>query len=194
MAKEGFRLGVHFPGAAAARDLFGHAVNTSSLAFQSQAQDPRWVIPASGQIFHEAVPGAVRMSQWAMEHGHTLLVHPTQLYESVGQLTLFLLLMFLRRARRFHGQIVGMWLMAYAMLRTTVELFRGDLERGTLNGLLTSLGFHGLALKVPPEAWYNVSTSEFISLCMFLGGAALLYFRGKQRPVERPVLTASAVA
>jgi len=33
---------------------------------------------------------------------------------------------------------------------------------------------------VPLEAWYNISTSQFISLCMFTFGATLLYQRSKQ--------------
>ena len=41
-----------------------------------------------------------------------ILLHPTQLYESIGQFCLFVLFLFLRRYRRFHGQILGMWLMS----------------------------------------------------------------------------------
>jgi phosphatidylglycerol:prolipoprotein diacylglycerol transferase len=196
VSKPAFPFAVHFPGAQMAKDLFGRVANTASLAFQSQAQDARWVVPSTGQLFHDAVPGSVRVSQWAAEHGFTLPLHPTQLYESIGQLGIFLGMLFLRRYRRFHGQIFGMWLMAYATLRTTVELFRGDLERGTLHGLLSSMGLSGLALKVPPEAWYNISTSELISLCMFLGGATLIYVRAKKRfgGSKSPALPAGVTA
>ncbi|HEY0095055.1 MAG TPA: prolipoprotein diacylglyceryl transferase, partial [Archangium sp.] len=173
----GARLAAHFPGAGLAKDLFGRIGGTSSLAFQSQAQDSRYVVEATGQILHQAAPGAVRISEWVAQHGTTLPVHPTQIYESLGQLGLFLALMYARRFRRFHGQIFALWLMCYAVLRTSVELFRGDAERGTLNGLLKSLGARGLAESVPLEAWYNISTSQFISLCMFTFGATLLYRR-----------------
>ncbi|HEX8820823.1 MAG TPA: prolipoprotein diacylglyceryl transferase [Archangium sp.] len=173
----GTRLAAHFPGAGLAKDIFGRLGGTSSLAYQSQAQDSRYVVEATGQILHQAAPGAVRISEWVASHGTTLPVHPTQIYESIGQLGLFLALMYARRFRRFHGQIFALWLMCYAVLRTTVELFRGDTERGTLNGLLTSLGAKGLAEAVPLEAWYNISTSQFISLCMFTFGATLLYRR-----------------
>jgi phosphatidylglycerol:prolipoprotein diacylglycerol transferase len=122
----------------------------------------------------------VQISSWAASHGCTLPIHPTQLYESVGQFVLFVSLLFMRRYRRFHGQIFAIWLMCYAVLRTSVELFRGDVERGTLNGLLNSLGLTSLALKVPLEAWYNISTSQFISLCMFGLGLAILLRRGRQ--------------
>ncbi|WP_257462121.1 prolipoprotein diacylglyceryl transferase [Archangium lipolyticum] len=173
----GARFAAHFPGSGVARDIFGRLTGTSSLAFQSQAQDSRYVVEASGEILHQAAPGAVRISEWVAQHGTTLPVHPTQIYESIGQLVLFVVLLYARRFRRFHGQIFALWLMSYAVLRTTVELFRGDTERGTLHGLLESLGARGLADAVPLEAWYNISTSQFISLCMFTFGATLLYRR-----------------
>ena len=166
-------------GAALAKDLFGRLTHTGSSAFGSQVEDPRYVITATGEVLHQAAPGAVRISQWVAEHGTTLPVHPTQLFESFGQLVLFVGLLWLRRFRRFHGHIFSLWLMAYAVLRTTVELFRGDAERGTLHGLLTDKA-PSLAHWVPLEAWYNISTSQFISLCMFTFGATLLYQRSKQ--------------
>ncbi len=172
---------VHFPGGGLAQDLFGRAGGTSSLAYSSQAEDARYVVEATGHILHEAAPGAVRISDQVLQLGHTLGVYPTQLFESVGQLALFAGLLYARRFRRFHGQIFALWLMAYAVLRSTVELFRGDVERGTLHGLLQSLGAQGLAQAVPLEAWYNVSTSQFISLCMFSFGAVLLYQKGRRR-------------
>jgi phosphatidylglycerol---prolipoprotein diacylglyceryl transferase len=66
----------------------------------------------------------------------TMPVHPTQLYESFGELLLFaLLVLVVRPGKRFHGQVLATWLMAYAVLRTVVELFRGDVERGVVAGL-----------------------------------------------------------
>jgi len=164
--KPGFALGVEFPGATQAKNLFGQFSHTASLIFQSQADDKRYFVEATGQVMSDPVPGAVRIADWVRDHGHTLSVHPTQLYESIGQLLLFVGLVVMRRYRRFDGQILGMWLMAYALLRSTVELFRGDLERGTLHGLIES---------VRAEAWYNISTSQFISVCMFGLGMFILY-------------------
>ena len=66
----------------------------------------------------------------------SLPVHPTQLYESFGELVLFALLaLVVRPNKRFHGQVLATWLMGYAVLRTVVELFRGDVERGVVAGL-----------------------------------------------------------
>jgi phosphatidylglycerol:prolipoprotein diacylglycerol transferase len=172
-------LAVRFPGAGMARDLFGRLTGTGSTAYGSQAADPRYVIETTGEVLHQAAPGAVRISEWVTQHGTTLPVHPTQLFESVGQTLLFVGLLYLRRYRRFHGQIFSLWLMAYAVLRSTVELFRGDAERGTLHGLLSDSA-PSLAHWVPLEAWYNISTSQFISLCMFTFGATLMYQRTRR--------------
>ena len=187
-----FPFAVHFPGTPEAKDVFGHLSGSASLAFQSQASETRWIVESTGQVYHQAVPGAVRIADWAVQHGHTLSIHPTQLYESVGQFALFVFLLVMRRYRRFHGQILGMWLMLYAILRTTVELFRGDIERGTLNGLLHDLNLTGLAQRVPLEAWYNISISQFISLCMFSLGALILYRRGRALLLQPAALAASA--
>lgn len=66
----------------------------------------------------------------------TLPLHPTQLYESFGELGLFLLLVFVVSPnKRFHGQVLATWLGLYAVLRTVVELFRGDVERGVWLGI-----------------------------------------------------------
>jgi phosphatidylglycerol:prolipoprotein diacylglycerol transferase len=89
-----------------------------SLAYQSFAQRPN----------AEAFLAPDRLA--------TLPLHPTQLYESFGELALFALLVLVVRPRkRFDGQVLATWLMAYAVLRTVVELFRGDVERGVVAGL-----------------------------------------------------------
>jgi phosphatidylglycerol:prolipoprotein diacylglycerol transferase len=172
-------LAVSFPGPGMATDLLGRLTGSGSTAFNSQASDPRFVVEATGEILRQAAPGTVRISEWVTQHGMTLPVYPTQLFESVGQLAIFAILLYLRSYRRFHGQIFSLWLMAYAVLRTTVELFRGDAERGTLHGLLADAA-PSLAHWVPLEAWYNISTSQFISLCMFTFGATLMYRRSRQ--------------
>jgi phosphatidylglycerol---prolipoprotein diacylglyceryl transferase len=72
----------------------------------------------------------------AADRAATLPLHPTQLYESFGELGLFLLLVLVVRPRkRFHGQVLATWLLLYALLRSVVESFRGDVERGVVLGL-----------------------------------------------------------
>ncbi|MFL5320799.1 MAG: prolipoprotein diacylglyceryl transferase [Myxococcaceae bacterium] len=178
VAKAGTKWAVQFPDGTIAKTIFGTLSHTSSLAFQSMSTDDRWVNPVSGEITHQAVAGAVKMSEWVNLHHHTFAIYPTQLMESIGQFLLFGLFLTLRRYRRFHGQILGMWLMAYACLRSTVEVFRGDTERGTLKHALDWVS-SGLGDKVPLEAWWNISLGQFISMCMFSLGVAILVRRGK---------------
>jgi phosphatidylglycerol:prolipoprotein diacylglycerol transferase len=59
-----------------------------------------------------------------------ILLHPTQLYESGGEFINFLILLLLRKYKSFNGQLFMTYLLLYAILRFTVEFFRGDVERG----------------------------------------------------------------
>lgn len=53
-------------------------------------------------------------------------VHPTQIYESGLNFALYLWLAWFFRRRQFDGQVFACYLMCYALIRSTVELFRGD--------------------------------------------------------------------
>jgi len=57
---------------------------------------------------------------------HGLRVHPTQLYESGLVLILYVVLAKLYRRKRFSGQVFAIYLMAYAVVRSFTECFRGD--------------------------------------------------------------------
>lgn len=81
-------------------------------------------------------------------------LYPTQLMESLGMLLLFCILMLVRRKQRFQGQMLASYMMLYAVLRSTIELFRGDVVRGFVI-----------------EPW--LSTSQFISILVFAVGAGL---------------------
>ena len=61
-------------------------------------------------------------------------LHPTQLYESVGEFTIFFILLFVRSRQKFDGQLIWVYGVAYSALRFTVEIFRGDFERGVYGG------------------------------------------------------------
>jgi phosphatidylglycerol:prolipoprotein diacylglycerol transferase len=56
-------------------------------------------------------------------------LHPVQLYEAFGELALFFALSLLGRRKRWDGQVLVAWLLGYALLRFTVEHWRGDAER-----------------------------------------------------------------
>ena len=57
-------------------------------------------------------------------------VHPTEIYSSLLNLGLYVALAQLFRHKRFDGQVFGTYLVAYAVLRSFVELFRGDYPPG----------------------------------------------------------------
>jgi phosphatidylglycerol:prolipoprotein diacylglycerol transferase len=83
----------------------------------------------------------------------TLPLHPVQLYEAFGELALFLVLVLVVRPRkRFHGQVLAVWLLAYAVLRAVVEIFRGDVERGV---------------------WVGLGAGQWTSIAIFAAGAAI---------------------
>jgi phosphatidylglycerol:prolipoprotein diacylglycerol transferase len=187
---------VKFPGSHSTQTIFGTTSDTASLAWTSMSTDARYVLEKSGEVFQQMVPDAVQIGQYAREHDHTLPIHPTQLYDSFAQLAFFFLMLTVRRWRRFHGQIFGLWLMGYSIIRSTVELWRGDSERGTLHGKLVELGFSGLAQSLNPQAWYNISTGQTVSILLFGLGAYLvgmgLKSRASEAKVDLAALTATA--
>jgi phosphatidylglycerol:prolipoprotein diacylglycerol transferase len=69
------------------------------------------------------------------EHG--VAVHPTQVYDSLLNLALYLFLAWLYRRKKFDGQIFAAYLVCYAFTRSFVEYFRGDYDAAHIHGVLT---------------------------------------------------------
>jgi len=96
-------------------------------------------------------------------------LHPTQLYEASALFLLYLGMAYVQKHKKFDGQVVLTYFMAYPIIRSIVEIYRGDLIRGfVIDGVL--------------------STSQFISLLVFAGAAAFLVYRLRQvrgQPVKR---------
>jgi len=84
-------------------------------------------------------------------------VHPTQIYESVVGLTLFALLMLIRKYRKFSGQVFLGWVIGYGILRPLIEQVRDDDDRGVKN-----------------LSGFQLSTSTVIGLVSVVLGLALL--------------------
>ena len=91
----------------------------------------------------------------------SLPVHPTQLYEAGIELLFFILLVFLRNNKRFHGQIFLLWLILYPIARSFIEMFRGDKIRGV----------------------YILSTSQYISIGVAIT-AIVLYLGLRQKKFQ----------
>jgi phosphatidylglycerol:prolipoprotein diacylglycerol transferase len=84
---------------------------------------------------------------------HTLPVHPTQIYDALANVMLYLGLAWLYRRKRFDGQVFAVWLVAYAVLRSVVEIFRGD------------YGPHRMGVFTP---------AQLVSVAILAAGVALL--------------------
>ena len=61
-----------------------------------------------------------------IENGVTKYVHPTFLYESVGNFILFLILLKMSKNRNFSGQITLLYFIGYAFIRFFIEGLRTD--------------------------------------------------------------------
>lgn len=85
-------------------------------------------------------------------------LHPTQIYESVSLMVLFFGLLWVFKHKKFDGQVGLTYLMTYPIIRSIIEIYRGDLVRGfVIEGVL--------------------STSQFISILFFIAALAIYIYR-----------------
>jgi len=90
-------------------------------------------------------------------------VHPTEIYDALLNLILYLGLAWLfRHRRKFDGQIFAIYLMVYAIFRSIAEAFRGDYPVDHIHGGITS--------------------AQLLSIPMFIVGVGL-YVWLSRRPV-----------
>jgi len=70
---------------------------------------------------------------------HGVGVHPTEIYDALLNLVLYLALAWLFRRKKFDGQILALYFIGYAICRTAVEFFRGDYPADHIHaGIFTS--------------------------------------------------------
>jgi phosphatidylglycerol:prolipoprotein diacylglycerol transferase len=75
-------------------------------------------------------------------------LHPTQVYSSLNGLLIFLVLVGLKRIKRFEGQIFWTYVLLSGVTRFILEYFRGD-ERGMfLQGMFSTSQLLGLIMVV----------------------------------------------
>jgi len=123
-------------------------------------------------------PDSVAYSEF-LEHRAILVgapsspgVHPTQLYESAGELLIFIGLVWLWPRRKFPGAVALGYAFAYGILRFFVEIFRGDDVRGFLfEARLPSLA---RMLGLPPSDPIFLSTAQATSVALIVS-AAIVY-------------------
>lgn len=73
-------------------------------------------------------------------------LHPTQLYEAMGSLFLFLFLIWKRKHKTFEGQIFWLFLFLYSVLRFFIEYLRDDPRGFFFGGLLSTSQGIGILL------------------------------------------------
>jgi len=105
-------------------------------------------------------------------------VHPTQLYEALGELLIALTLWLLTPRKRYHGQLLLGYLFLYPSLRFLLELLRADPGRHFVVALATPRLNSWLGLA--PGSPSLLSTSQLISL-LLLATAGLLLHRLRRR-------------
>ncbi len=143
-------------------DADGHFHSTIPLAIQF----PKGALAYSSLI--ETVPADVATAMRAV--GATAPLIPIQLIDSFGELGLFFALVFVRSRKWFHGQVLLTYGLLYPIWRTTLEMFRGDGERGYL---------------IPGV----LSTSQFISLCVATASLIAIIVIRKRALARAPHLT-----
>jgi phosphatidylglycerol:prolipoprotein diacylglycerol transferase len=82
---------------------------------------------AYGSLFTEAKGHMLEIMQ---RLGTTVPLFPVQILESLGNITIFFILMWAIPIKRAHGQIALMYLILYSIMRSIAEIFRGDTARG----------------------------------------------------------------
>jgi len=107
----------------------------------------------------------------------TPALHPTQLYESAGELLIFVGLLLLWRRRRFAGAIALSYAIAYSVLRFFVEIYRDDQVRGFVFELRLPVLAHALGLPNDP---LFLSTAQATSLLLLVAAAATYVFLSRR--------------
>ena len=93
-------------------------------------------------------------------------LHPTQLYDAGAELIILGLLLFTeRKGKPFAGRTFWLYLLLYAISRFIIEFYRGDPNRGTVFGAL--------------------STSQFVSLLLIPGSLMMLAYLRKRGQAAR---------
>ena len=84
-----------------------------------------------GNFINQEAYGSVTQLPWKMGifdslAGEYIYVHPTFIYESICTFTLFWVLLYLSKNRKFEGQIFYSYMIGYGFIRSLIEGLRTD--------------------------------------------------------------------
>lgn len=88
-------------------------------------------------------------------------LHPTQLYEAIGALAIFIFLSWAEKNKKFDGQIFFFFILLYSSIRFFIEIFRGD-PRGFIFG-------------------DTISTSQGIGILLAIFAIFMLFYLNRRR-------------
>ncbi len=111
-----------------------------------------------------SLPWAVSYPEGNLNGAPTFPVHPSQLYDSILSLLLYLGLAWLYRRKKFDGQVFAAYLLCYAITRSIVESFRGDYSPVHLHGAL------------------NLTPGQLVSMGIFAAGVGMWAVLRKFQP------------
>ena len=86
-------------------------------------------------------------------------LYPTQIYESIGDFVIFLVLLNIAKRRTFSGQVLLLYFMLYSSLRFIVEFYRGD----------------------NPDVWYTFTLYQLISIGILVVALVIYIWRWKKQ-------------
>lgn len=86
-----------------------------------------------------------------------IALHPTQAYHSLAGFITFIFLLSIKRHLKKSGQLFGLLLMCYSLLRFYIEFYRGDFR----------------------EYWGALSVTQWLSLIVFIVGITIFIYRKK---------------
>ena len=92
-------------------------------------------------------------------------VHPTEIYESLLNFGLYVALAQLFRRRKFDGQVFGVYLISYAIIRAFVEMFRGDYPANQIH--------------------FGLTPAQMVSVPIFVIGVVLLIVLSRKPAVQK---------
>lgn len=123
-----------------------------------------------GCLMNGCCYGRITTMPWGIQFppGHETYphyVHPTEIYDSLLNFTLYASLAWLFRRRKFDGQVFGVYLVAYAVIRSFVEYYRGDY---TLQ-----------------HYWCGLTPGQVVSIGIVIAGLLLLWVQSRRRPPTR---------
>jgi len=109
---------------------------------------------------------------WAVKFPHLEYYrHPTQLYEALAVLGIFVALMVFRKNKKRNGQVAILYALLYAPARFIIEIFRGD----------------------NPQVLFGLTISQVISAIILVAAAVLAVYLSRRNPEQQAIAGEPAV-